>query len=103
MGKIKKLIQEATSPKKVEALLGICLLRMAEFLNTSSIHAAIDHSGYWINAKFYTNQEMVQEFIDNFGNKKSTQEKETTESIKIKSGNKTITLAGKRGRPKKAL
>jgi hypothetical protein len=110
MGKIKKLIQEATSPKKVESLLSICLLRMAEFLNTNSVHAAIDHSGYWINAKFYTNEDMVQEFINNFGDKKSTPEKEKTVNITPKPAlgmnvkamkSAGLLKKGKRGRPKK--
>jgi hypothetical protein len=124
MGKIKKLIQEANTPKKVETLLGICLLRMAEFLNTSNIHAAIDYSGYWINGKFYTNKDMVQEFIYEYGNKKSEPEKADDGSwllldkpfpkVKEKKGKKPelgmnvkamksspSNNKGKRGRPKK--
>lgn len=113
MGKIKKLIQEATSTKKVEALLGICLLRMAEFLNTSNIHASIDNSGYWINGKFYTNKDMIQEFIYEFGDKKSQPEKVDDGSWLLldkpfpKVKDKKLKIApkasskGKRGRPKK--
>lgn len=75
MGRIKKEIDKANTPKRVERLLSVCLIRFAEFLNTSSVHAAIDYSGYFINGKFFTNEEMVQEFINEFGNIKSAAEK----------------------------
>lgn len=111
MGNLKKEIEKANSPKRVEKLLGICLLRFAEFLNTSSIHAAIDYSGYFINGTFYSNKEMVQEFINKFGSERSAAEKaeddnwlnldkpkvKTTPKTKLGS---TKTTGGKRGRPK---
>jgi len=115
MGNLKKEIEKANNPKRVEKLLGICLLRFAEFLNTSSIHAAMDYSGYFINGKFYSNKEMVQEFIDKFGNERSAAEKAEDSNWlnldkpkgkvipKPKLGLTKITggKTGKRGRPKK--
>lgn len=60
------------------------LLKFAQFLNTSSVHAALDHSGYWIGSKFYSNKDMVQEFISNYGKKPVVKK-----------------VAPKKGRPKK--
>lgn len=100
MGKIKKLIQEVNSPKKAEQLLNVCLLQMAEFLNTSNIHASIDHSGYWISGTFYSNTDMVQEFINNFGDKKVKVEK--PKSIIVTKPDKSNSIKSGRGRPKKS-
>lgn len=71
MGVLKDKIKKANSFQKIEELLSLCLIKLAEFLNTSSVHAAIDHSGYWINGNFYTNKEMVQDFINKFKDSKN--------------------------------